>query len=112
MSVRELVKAIQIEIRDKSITPDRAAVLVTKLAALLGNVGEEILEADMAFNLVFAELLDASKGIAARAKVKANTTPQYRRLQEAKGTRDQVETLVGSLKYLIRVAESEMRLSR
>jgi hypothetical protein len=106
-----MVKSIQAEIRDNELPANRAAALVTKLAALLGNVGDEIRSAEMSFNYVYATLL-ASDGTAARAKVQAQTSPEYLRLREAKDTRELVEQLIGSLKYLIRVAESEMRLSR
>ena len=47
MTVREMVKQIQREVRDAAdLQPDRAADLLTKLTALLGNISDEIRIAD------------------------------------------------------------------
>jgi hypothetical protein len=111
MTVRELVKQIQVEIRDTDLQPARAAELLTKLTALLGNCFEEIREADHAYALVLLACLE-SEAKANRAKIRAETSPEYRRKREARDTRDLVQELIGSLKYLLRSAEAEMRLAR
>jgi hypothetical protein len=111
MTVRELVKQIQIEIRDTDLQPARAAELLTKLTALLGNCFEEIREADHVYALVLLSCLE-SEAKANRAKIRAETSPEYRRKREARDTRDLVQELIGSLKYLLRSAEAEMRLAR
>jgi hypothetical protein len=111
MTVREMVRDFQREIRDTDLQPSRAAELLTKLTALLGNCFEEIREADHDYAVVLLQCLE-SEAKANRAKIRAETSPEYRRKREARDTRDLVQELIGSLKYLLRSAEAEMRLAR
>lgn len=111
-TVRHIVKEIQREIRDgDDLLPERAADLLTKLAALLGNINDEIRDADMAYATVLLEHLRGAEK-ANRAKIAAETTPAYQRKQEARHLKELAESLIGSLKYLLRAKESEMRLTR
>jgi hypothetical protein len=111
MSVRELVKACQVEMRDTDIQPERAAVILAKLTALLGNCNAEIREADSAYAVVLLGYLDTEKK-ANRARILAETTPAYDRKREARDTKELVVEMVRSLKYCLRAAEEEMRLAR
>ena len=110
-TVRELVKQIQVEVREKDLQPARAAELLTKLTALLGNCFEEIRQADHDYAVVLLCHLE-SESKANRAKIRAETSPEYRRKREARDTRELVQEMIGSLKYLLRSAEAEMRLAR
>lgn len=110
-TVRDMVKDIQVEIRGGDLQPSRAAELLTKLTALLGSCFEEIRAADHAYAIVLLYWLDTETK-ANRAKIRAETTLEYQRKREARDTRDLVQELIGSLKYLLRSAEAEMRLSR
>ena len=47
-----------------------------------------------------------------RAKIRAETSPEYQRKREARDTKELVQELVRSLKYFLRSKEEEMRLSR
>ena len=112
MTVRELVKAHQREIRDAAdLQPDRAAELLMTLSAIVGNVNDEIREADAAYAGVLLGYLDA-EAKANRAKIRAETSPEYQRKREARDTKELVQELVRSLKYFLRSKEEEMRLSR
>ena len=111
MSVRELVGQMQREVRDTDLQPSRAAELLAKLTALLGNVNAEVREADMAFNVELLKCLQTDEK-ANRARIRAETTPEYSRKREARDTKELVVELVRSLKYVLRSAEEEMRLSR
>lgn len=112
MTVRERVHSAQREIRDGGeLLPQRAAQLLMELTALLGNCFEEIREADHAYAVVLLhELRTAEK--ANRAKIQAETSPEYERKREARDTRELVQELIGSLKYYLRSLEAEMRLAR
>lgn len=110
-SVRELVKAAQFEIRESTLEPERARVLLGKLTALMGNCTDEIRDADMAFATVLLHCLDANEA-ANRAKIRAETTEEYRRKREARDTHALVVELVRSLRAIVRSIEEEMRLSR
>jgi hypothetical protein len=111
MSVRDMVKAIQVEMRDTDLQPDRAAVLLAKLTALLGNCNAEIREAESAYAVVLLNHLDTEKK-ANRARILAETSPEYDRKREARDTKELVIESIRSLKYILRAAEEEMRLAR
>ena len=59
-------------------------------------------------------LLDHLEGSEAanRAKIRAETTPEFARKQEARDTKELVQEMVRALKYYLRSLEEEMRLAR
>ncbi len=110
-TIRGMVRLVQVEVRDTpDLQPDRAAELLCKLTALLGNCSDEIREADMAYNALLLKCLESDEA-ASRAKIRAETTPEYRRKREAKDTRDLALELVRSLKYYLRTKQDEYRYS-
>lgn len=112
MTVRDLVRACQREIRDAvDLDVDRAAALLMQLSALVGNCLDEIREADQQYGIVLMACLDAEEK-ANRAKIRAEITPEYQRKREARDTKALVEELIASLKYFLRSKEEERRLSR
>jgi len=106
-----MVAAISTELRDTDVAPERAAQLLAKLTALLGNCNTEIRFADACYAEVLLTCLTTDEA-ASRAKIRAETTPQYQRKREARDTKELVIEMVRSLKYILRAAEEEMRLSR
>jgi hypothetical protein len=110
-TVRSLVKEMQTEIRDTELQPDRAAELLVKLTALLGNCNDEIRMVDADYATVLLSFLQSDEA-ANRAKIRAETTPAYQRKREARDTKELVVELCRSLKYLLKSHEEAMRLSR
>lgn len=112
ITVRGMVRLIQVEVRDTpDLQPDRAAVLLTQLTALIGNCNDAIRECDLAFAEVLLRCLDSSEA-ANRAKIRAETSPEYQHKMEARHTKELCVELIGSLKYLLRSKQEEMRLAR
>ena len=111
MTIREMIRAIQVEVRDSELLPERAAELLVKLGSLVGNCLEEIREADQEYALVLLKYLE-SEDKANRAKIRAETSPEYQRKREARDTKELAVTLIGNLKYYLRSKEEEMRLTR
>ena len=111
MSVRELVGRIQREVLAGNVSASRAADLAVQLAALLANINVEIREAEMAFNARLLKELDAHEK-ANRARIVAETSPEFERKREARDTKEVVTEMIGSLKYVVRCEHEEMRLSR
>jgi hypothetical protein len=109
VTVRSLVKSAQREIAAGNLLPLRAAELLTQLTALLGNVAEEIREADLDYARVLLVHLESEEA-ANRAKIRAETTPEYQRKREARDTRELVLELIRSLKYLLKTQQEEMRM--
>lgn len=111
MTVREMVKAMQTEIRETDVQPDRATELLDQLSALVGNVNDEIRVADQEYAVVLLQCLD-SEAKANRAKIRAETTPEYLRKREARDTKELVLALIGSMKYFLNAKREEMKLAR
>ena len=111
MTVREMIRDIQTELRTTDVTPSRAAELLVKLTALMGNCLEEIRHADHAYSLVLLSHLEMDTA-ANRAKIRAETTEQYLWKREARDTKEICVELARSLKYLLRSQAEEMRLVR
>ncbi len=111
-TVRDMVRQIQVEVRDASdLMPSRAAELLTKLTALMGNCNDEIREADQQYAVcLLGHLQQEAK--ANRARICAEISPEYQRKREARDTKELVIELVRSLKYFLKAKEEEMRLSR
>ncbi len=110
MSVRELIRQMQQEVRDTSdLLPTRAAEILTKLTALVGNCNDEIREADHAYAVVLLQFLDADEA-ANRARIRAETSLPFLRKREARDAKELVIELVRSLKYFLKAKEEEMRL--
>ena len=110
-TVRDIVRSIQVEVRHESLTPERASHVLLTLTSLLGNCSEEIRIAEMDYNQRLLQCLETDEA-ANRAKIRAQTSPEYVRLREAKDTKELAFEMTRSLKYMLRVAEEEMRLSR
>lgn len=111
MSVRELLAKARREVINGNLTPTRTGELAAQLSALLGNVTDEIRDAEMAYNAVFAKCLDDC-GKANRAEIQAKLTEEYRRLREANDTEKVTLEMVRSLRRLQDTQSNEMRLAR
>lgn len=111
MTVRDLVRSLQREIRDTpDLLPDRAADILTQLASLLGNCNDEIRAADAAYAAVLLGYLE-SESKANRARIRAEISPEYQRKREARDTKELVIELVRSLKYFLRSKSEELQMA-
>ena len=109
VTVRGQIRLIQVEVRDTpDLQPDRAAELLNQLSALLGNVNDTIREADVAFAGVLLAHLESEEA-ANRAKIRAETTPEYLRKREARDTKELAIELIRSLKYFLKAKQDEWR---
>lgn len=111
MTVRDLVRQAARDIRDGDLTPEQATSLLAQMTSLLGFVLEEIREADMAYANVLLTHLNGEEA-ANRAKIRAQTTPEYARAREAKDTHSVLVELIRSLKTILKAQTEEMRLTR
>ena len=110
MTVRDMIHDMQREVRDTDLQPDRASELLTRLSALLGNVNDEIREADMEYSCRLLMFLDSEEK-ANRAKIRAETTPEYSRKREARDVKELTLEMIRSLKYYLRAKEEELRVT-
>jgi hypothetical protein len=110
-TVRDLVKTWQREIRDTDVQPDRAAELLVKLSAIMGNCNDQIREADADYATILLSFLEANEA-ANRARIRAETTPAYQRKREARDTKELVTELCRSLKYFLKAKQDEWQVAR
>jgi len=110
MNIRQMIQKIQEELAKGNLMPERAAELLTQLAALLGNVNERILECDLAYNKILLFWLQ-NEAKANRAKVHAECTDEYRAKIEARNIKELTLEMIRSLKYLLKAKEEEKRVS-
>ena len=110
-NVRSLVKSAQREIAAGQLEPQQAADLLMKLTALLGNINDEIREADAAYATVLLRHLDGEEAVN-RAKIRAEISPEYLRRKEARDTKELTQEMIRALKYYMRSVEEELRLTR
>jgi hypothetical protein len=112
MTVRELVKSYQREVQQTAdLQPDRAAEVLMQLTALMGNIADEIREADSEYAVTLLHFLDNEKK-ANRARIRAEISPEFRRKQEARDTKELVVELTRSLKYYLKAKQDEYAMSR
>ena len=96
------------EIRDSDLTPARACDLLAKLTALMGNIAEEVTDAEIVYARVLSDAYHV-EAKANRAKIAAETTNEYRRKREARDAAYLVEKLTQALKVIIRQHGTEMQ---
>jgi hypothetical protein len=112
VSIRGMVADIQREVLETAdLPPTRAAELQNSLSSLLGSCNTEMTAADLDYKLVLLGAM-RSEEKANRARIAAETTPQYRRYREAKDARDTCLELLRSLRAYLRNAAEEMRLEK
>lgn len=111
LTVRERVKKIQASLRDGALTPDLTREALVTLTALMGNVNDELREADHNYKLVLLHCLEADEA-ANRARIRAEVTHEYRRAREAKDTQSLVVEMIRSCKAYLRSLSEEMHLAR
>ena len=110
-TVRERIADIHAAQLRGGQTPMQAAEWLNTLGALTGNVLQEIREAEAEYTVVYSGFLDTEQK-ANRAKIRAEMTPQYQRLREARDTFKLVEIMIGTLKYLLREYEADAKATR
>lgn len=107
-----MVAEVQVEIRQKpDLAPDRAAELLNLLASLTGNINEEILKRDWDYNVVLLRYLDSEEK-ANRAKIRAETSPEYKAKMEARNTQALATEIIRSLKHYLRIKTEEFQQAR
>jgi len=107
-SVRDMVHEIQVRVLKGGLTVDVALEDMNALGALLGNVNDQISKCKMAYNQCYLHHFDV-EGKANRARIKADTGPEYAALMDAQNTKELVVTMIGTLKYLVRNEHEHMK---
>lgn len=107
MTIREQINGYRDELL-KDLQPDRASEILKEMSALMGNISDEILKNEVAYNKVLLECLKNEKS-ANKAKITADITEEYINLKTARNTEKNATEMIRSLKYFIRQKEEEYR---
>jgi hypothetical protein len=110
MTVREMVSVRKVEMLG-DLMPARARAILVEFTALYGNCLAESREADFDYAKKLLEILDEG-GPANRARIRAETTPEYQRKREADDTTNLVLESMRSLKKMLESIDTEMRLAK
>ena len=108
MTIRDMIAEYQTEVAKGSLTPSRAAEILSELSALIGNINDAIRKADLEYNQVLLHFYETEEK-ANRAKIKAECSPEYTAKRTARDTLALADAMIGSLKYLCRSFEKEWR---
>src|SRR5688572_10343650 len=60
-TVRDMIRAVQVELRDGEVAPSRARELLIELTALSGNCSTELRQAEADYNAVLLKHLDSDE---------------------------------------------------
>jgi len=107
-TIRERIQDYQEEILRGDLPPTRAAEILTEISALLGSCNEEITKRDMEYNKILLEWYD-KETTANRAKIRANTTPEYEAMRTARNIKELAIELIRSLKFFLKAKEDEFK---
>jgi len=105
-TITKIIEDIRNEVANTDLLPERAAELLTKLSALLGNILNEITRRDMEYNKILLEFLKNEKS-ANRAKIVAGTTEEYKTMRDARNAEKVAIELIRSLKYYLNTKSDE-----
>ena len=111
MTIRDLIKARQLEVARTDLQPPRAAEILNELSSVIGNVNDEIRKCDVAYNIVLLSALQTSEK-ASHAKIGAECSPEYLSKREARDTKEVAIEMIRSLKYFLKAKEDEYFVSK
>uniref|UniRef100_A0A832MJC0 Uncharacterized protein n=1 Tax=Eiseniibacteriota bacterium TaxID=2212470 RepID=A0A832MJC0_UNCEI len=94
-------------LKAKDMTGDEASIVLTELSSLIGNVNEEIVDREMAYNRMLNDLLSTPDMTAAKARIRAEASEEYEALLRAKGYLVLLTEMMRALKYRLRSLEAE-----
>ena len=105
-TIRERVYNIQNEILAGNLTPARMAEMLVELAAIFGNVNDEIRIRDVEYNKVLLKYYEEEE-TANRAKIRAEISPEYIAKRTARDTKELIVELTRNMKYSLKASGQE-----
>jgi hypothetical protein len=94
-----------------NLSLDEASQIMVELSSLLGNINEEIREAERIYLNKFADMLNTPELSVARATILIKITPEYQRWDKAKGYEKFTLEMIRALKHRCRALHDEIEIS-
>jgi len=111
-TIREVITEKSLLLRDiDTLGPAQAAKELVELSSLLSSLNKETSDANYWLNIKKMELLK-EHGTAAKAKIYAEASPEWKDWNERVMQGKAVEEMIRAIKYYLRAAEEEYKLTR
>ena len=111
-TIRDIIRLKSETLREvEKIGPQKASEELVNLSSLLSSLNAYISDKNYAYNVKYQDLL-LEHTVAAKAKIHAEASLEWKELDAAKMQKEALKELIGSLKYYCRAAEEEKRISR
>lgn len=111
MTIRERITEYQNEIVKGDLLPGRASEILVELSALVGNVNDEIRTRDIEYSKILLKHYE-QEATANRAKIKAETTPEYEAKRIARDTKELAVEMCRSLKFFLKAKGEEYEMGK
>jgi hypothetical protein len=107
MTIREIIKEKSLKLREiSSLGPMQVATELVELTSLLSSLNEYIADKRYWYNVLLEKKMQ-ELGSAAKAKVSAEATQEWKEWNEAVVQKEALEEMIRSLKYFQRAASVE-----
>ncbi len=108
-SIRDIIHKKSELLKDiDTLGPAKAAQELVEISALLASINKEVVERNYWYNVLCQKEL-ANTSVAAKAKIIAQASPEWKAWQEAIGYQKAALDVIRALKYYLRQAEDEAR---
>jgi len=111
MTIRERITSIQNKLAAGDVSPDEASKMMNIIAALYGNINDEIRACDLAYAKILLNFLDTETK-ANRAKIKAECSKEFENKCVARNIKTLADEILRSLRYFLKTKEQEYRAGR
>jgi predicted nucleic acid-binding Zn-ribbon protein len=82
-----------------SMSAEEISKAMLRFSSLLSSLNDKIADFEIAYNQVLSDKLEAASISVAQARIRAQTTEEYRQLREAKALKESLENMISALKY-------------
>jgi len=114
-SIRQIIQETSDELRTQIdlLEPPAASRKLIELSALYSSLNRHCAEKDYAYRLKLKEVMDSQeKRNIAQAKIDAESTVEYKELNEVLNERKSLEDLIRSLKLFIKANQTDYQFGR
>jgi uncharacterized protein YlzI (FlbEa/FlbD family) len=106
--IKNKIIALRNEIQDGNLDPYRVSEMLVELTSLFANANEEVIDASLEYNRKLLVISEDSESVA-KAKLKAETTEEWRRKRQAENLKEWCVEMIRSLKYFIKSKIEELK---
>jgi len=111
MSIRQMIQERSEKLRDAAnLSAHEIADILVELTSLLASLNAEIEESDYWYRVLLDKKL-TELGSAAKAKISAQSSDEYKKVMERKAQKEALIELIRACKYAIRAHSEEYQVT-